>query len=156
MPEELIKLAATVGAVAFSALLTGCASEPERTAAPITTPKATPATSTPISPSATTSLRATGFPRAKDGSKLRACRDADCEVLVSDGQTITLNDEFHLAPVDVTVEDGSVTFKSVSASGFQSILSEQTPEQGGPSSINDVSFLVVAIQKNKAVIKIGH
>jgi hypothetical protein len=156
MPSELIKQALTVGVVAVSVSLTGCGSEPEGTAAPTAAPKTTPAVTAPISPTATPSPSATGFPRAKDGRRLRACRDATCEVLVSSGQSIILNDRFGIPSVDVTVEGGSVTFRTVSASGFQSTLSEQTPDQGGPSRINDVSFQVLAVRGKRAIIKIAH
>ncbi|MER6944152.1 hypothetical protein ABT294_09030 [Nonomuraea sp. NPDC000554] len=167
MPGEPGKRVSLVGAVALCALLTGCGSGTEGTAAPKTapaavSPEATPSpseTSSPRatpSPSVTASPQATHLPRAKDGGRLRACRDATCEVLVSDGQSITLDGTWGLAPVEVTVEDGSVTFNSVTGSGMRLTLSEQTPDQGGPSSIDDITFEVVAVQGRKAVIKIGH
>jgi hypothetical protein len=155
MPGVLIKQAVAVGIVAISASLTGCGSDPERTAAS-TTPKTTSAAPAPSSSSATPSPRPTGLPRAKDGKRLGACRDANCEVLVSSGQTITLNDKFRVPPVHVTVQDDSVTFQSIGADGFQSTFEGQTPDQGGPSTINGVSFQVVAVRGKKAVIKIAH
>lgn len=77
-------------------------------------------------------------------------------MLVSDGQVITLDDKRGLAPVEVTVEDDSVTFNAVTASGMQISMSEQTPDQGGPSTVNDVNFEVLAVQGKKAVIMITH
>ncbi|MEO3799104.1 hypothetical protein [Nonomuraea sp. B1E8] len=59
-------------------------------------------------------------------------------------------------PINVTVEDDSVTFHAFTASGMQVTMSEQTPDQGGPSTINDVSFEVLAVKGKKAVIKITH
>jgi hypothetical protein len=77
-------------------------------------------------------------------------------VLVSNGQTIKLNDKWGLWPVEVTVEDDSVTFSTGTASGMQVTMSEQTPDQGGPSTVNDLDFEVLAVQGKKAVIRITH
>ncbi|WP_155341940.1 hypothetical protein [Acrocarpospora corrugata] len=77
-------------------------------------------------------------------------------MLVSDGQVITLDDKWGLSPVEITVEDESVTFYSVSASGAQMSIVGQTPDQGGPGTINDVNFEVLAVRGTKAVIMITH
>ncbi|MGN9781239.1 hypothetical protein ACTMTF_07425 [Nonomuraea sp. ZG12] len=77
-------------------------------------------------------------------------------MLVSDGQTIKLNDKWGLWPVEVTVEDDSVTFSTGTASGMQVTMSEQTPDQGGPSTVDDLDFEVPAVQGKKAVIRITH
>ncbi|WP_220449773.1 hypothetical protein, partial [Nonomuraea longispora] len=118
-------------------------------------PAATPP-SAPPSPTLTPSPTATPLPKARNGTRLRACRDAKCEVLVSDGQTIGLADRWGLLPINVTVEDGSVTFDAFTSSGMRLTMSEQTPDQGGPSTINEVSFEVVAVKGKRAVIKITH
>jgi hypothetical protein len=77
-------------------------------------------------------------------------------VLVSDGQTIKLNDKWGLWPVEVTVEDDSVTFNTGTASGMRVTMSEQTPDQGGPSTVDGLDFEVLAVQGKKAVIRITH
>ncbi|TKK91426.1 hypothetical protein FDA94_01145 [Herbidospora galbida] len=69
---------------------------------------------------------------------------------------ITLGDKWGLSPVEITVEDESVTFYSVSTSGAQMSIAGQTPDQGGPGTINDVNFEVLAVQGKKAVIMITH
>ncbi|MEO3873734.1 hypothetical protein ABGB18_33400 [Nonomuraea sp. B12E4] len=154
------KRMALMGVVAVFGLLTGCGSAAEQAASPAAAPETpsspAPSSSVVSSPPATPSPQATSLPKAKDGKKLRACRDAGCEVLVSDGQTITLDDRWGLQPVDVSVEEDSVTFHVVTGSGMQATMSEQRPDQGGPSTINDVSFEVLAVQGKKAVIKITH
>ncbi|TDD13458.1 hypothetical protein [Nonomuraea diastatica] len=156
MPGGPTRRMALVSAVTVAGLLTGCGSVPEETAAPAGAPTTSSTSPAPSSPPATPSPTATPFPKAKNGTKLRACRDAKCEVLVSDGRTITLDARWGLAPVAVSVEDDSVTFHVVTASGMQATMSEQTPDQGGPSTINDVSFEVLAVKGKKAVIKITH
>jgi type IV pilus biogenesis protein CpaD/CtpE len=150
--------ARTALAAAAAVLLAGCASAPEEAASPAGVPASPAATSTSASPSPTLtpSPTATPLPKARNGTRLRACRDATCEVLVSDGQTIRLADRWGLMPINVTVEDGSVTFHASTASGMQLTMSKQTPDQGGPSTVNEVSFEVVAVKGRKAVIKITH
>ncbi|MFI7452919.1 hypothetical protein ACIBQX_35920 [Nonomuraea sp. NPDC049714] len=161
MPGRSIKQVTVIGAVAFSGFIAGCGSGAEPTASPAAAPTrspAAPASSSPTasSPPATPLPRATPLPKAKNGTKLRACRDARCEVLVSDGQTIKLNDTWGLWPVKVTVEDDSVTFSTGTASGMQVTMSEQTPDQGGPSTVDGLDFEVLAVQGKKAVIRITH
>ncbi|WP_165974940.1 hypothetical protein [Nonomuraea deserti] len=166
MPGGPTRRMALVSAVTVAGLLTGCGAPAEETASPAAAPAtsptspapSSPAPSSPVasSPSATPSPTASSLPKARNGTKLRACRDAKCEVLVSDGRTITLDARWGLAPVQVSVENDSVTFRMVTASGMQATLSEQTPDQGGPSTINDVDFEVLAVKGKKAVIKITH
>lgn len=167
MPGEPTRRMALVSAVTVAGLLTGCGSPAEETASPadapatsMTSPAASsPAASSPSaspSPSVTSSPTASSLPKARNGTRLRACRDAKCEVLVSDGKTIRLDARWGLSPVEVTVEDDSVTFHSVTQSGMQVTMAEQRPDQGGPSTINGVSFEVLAVKGKKAVIKITH
>ncbi|GAA3019213.1 hypothetical protein [Streptosporangium longisporum] len=158
MPKASPTGMAWAGTAALFVLLMGCATAPKEAA-----PKETAATATTQQPppSATPSPTPTTtppkpFPKAKDGKKLRACRDARCEVLISDGQTITLNPEWNLPPINVAVENGSVSFFGTTLDGTQISMLEQTPDQGGPSKLNDVSFGVVAVRGAKAVIKIAH
>ncbi|MFG1941616.1 hypothetical protein [Nonomuraea sp. NPDC048826] len=145
---------------AAAVLIAGCGSAPQEAAAPVSTPPSPVSSSPPpsASPSATRSpsLTATPLPKARNGTKLRACWDAKCEVLVKDGQSIRLADKWGLLPIDVTVENGSVTFRTYTLSGAQLTMGEQTPNQGGPSTVNDVNFEVVAVKGKRAVIKISH
>lgn len=149
MPTVTGTGAALASAAVMTVLLTGCGSTPEPAAA-------SPTASTPPPSTPAPSPSPTGFPKAADGDDLDACRDADCEVLVHDGDKIRLNDKWGIEPIDVTVEDDSVTFKRVTAGGMQITLSRQTPDQGGPSRINDVALGVTAVQNKKAVISIKH
>ncbi|MFI6501625.1 hypothetical protein [Nonomuraea typhae] len=161
MPEVSTSRVAWAGALALSAVLVGCGSGTKEAAAPPATATPVPSqitqtTQTTPSPSPSLAPKPKPLPRAKDGKNLRACRDARCEVLISDGQTLTLSPEWGLAPFKVTVEDDSVSFYGSALDGTQISMSEQTPDQGGPSKINDVTFRVVAVRGKKAVIKINH
>lgn len=155
--------------VTAAVLLAGCGSAPQEAAAPESAPSSSvasspPPSASPSSPSPSSSPSAspspsptvTPLPKARNGTDLRACRDAKCEVLVKDGQRIRLADKWGLLPIDVTVEDGSVTFHAYTPSGMRLTMAKQTPDQGGPSTVNEVSFEVVAVKGKKAVIKISH
>ncbi|WP_157250424.1 hypothetical protein [Nonomuraea typhae] len=159
MPEVPTGRVAWLGVVALSAVLVGCGSTTEEAAAPTTTtPAATPPTPTTPSPSASLAPKPkpTPLPRAKDGRSLRACHDARCEVLVTDGQTITLNDKWGLTPIEIAVEDNAVDFTCSTIDGMQVNLMRQRPDQGGPSKINDLTFRVIAVKGKRAVVKISH
>ncbi|TDD84617.1 hypothetical protein E1293_12520 [Actinomadura darangshiensis] len=152
MPTVTGTRAALAGA-AMTVLLTSCGSTTPEPAA------ASPSASTPVSAPAPSpsSPSPTGFPKAADGDDLDACGDAECEVLVHDGDKIRLDDGLGLAaPLDVTVTGDSVTFTSVTAGGMRATLSHQTPDQGGPSRINDISLAVIAVEDRKAVITVEH
>ncbi|TDE49040.1 hypothetical protein E1295_20700 [Nonomuraea mesophila] len=163
MPGAHTRRTALVTAAA-AVLLAGCGPAPEEAASPAdapsspaaTSPSAPPSTAPTASPTLTPSPTATPLPKARNGTRRRACRDAKCEVLVSDGQTIRLAAKWGLLPINVTVEDGSVTFDAYTPSGMRLTMAEQTPDQGGPSTVNEVSFEVVAVKGKKAVIKITH
>ncbi|QKG26348.1 hypothetical protein [Actinomadura verrucosospora] len=134
-------------------LLAACTSHPHHRTAP--TPSGTKtAPPTPTSPSPSPSR--TGLPHPKDGHDLSACRDARCEVVVSSGDRLVLAPKYRIGPVRINVAHGSVDFRSTSADGFQTEFLDQTPDQGGPSTFNEVDFAVTAVQGKKAVIKLTH
>ena len=47
---------------------------------------------------------------AKDGTDLKACEDAECQVEVKDGQTITLDPKYGMAPMHIKIEGNQLTF----------------------------------------------
>ncbi|TDD46377.1 hypothetical protein E1286_21180 [Nonomuraea terrae] len=161
------------GVVAVCLLLAGCGSgggepvtapaptsvssappEPETPTAPETPPERE-APSEPESPSAAEPPRDAGALQARDGARLRACRDADCEVVVADGQSVELAPKWGLGTVEFTVEDGAVSFTSFSG-GMMATFGEQTPNPSGVSSVNGIDVRVLAVQGRRAVIRISH
>jgi len=53
-----------------------------------------------------------GTSEAKDGTDLKACEDAECQVEVKDGQTITFDPKLGMDPLHIKIEGSRVTFSS--------------------------------------------
>ncbi|MGP4021701.1 hypothetical protein [Actinomadura sp. 3N407] len=70
---------------------------------PAASPSTAPAASPPASPSATPSP-------GKDDAALEECRDADCEIEITDGQEIVLDEKYGMKPIKVDVDGTLVTF----------------------------------------------
>lgn len=164
------QLVVRAGVVAACLLLCGCGSdEVVPAAAPETTEVASPRVSLPEAeaprPAGTSSAPAmssdSGPPRnpalqrPRDGSRLQACRDADCEVVVADGQTVRLAPGFGMSSVKVMVRDGAVSFTS-RGDGMMATFGEHRPGGSDVSSINGVQFRVLAVRDDRAVIRISH
>ncbi len=126
-----------------------------------TTPPSSPApastSATAASSSAAPTTSKAPFPTAADGTNLRACADGDCEILVTGPVTIRFNRSLGMSSLDITaVSSAGVDFQSVSPSGMVVSAMGQTPNQGGASSINKLSFEVVALEGSKAVVRFTH
>ena len=132
-----------------------------------TAPSATPPSPAPTSTSAsaasssaappTTNTAPKPFPAAADGTNLRACADGDCEVLVTGPVTIRLAKGLGISSLDITaVSPAGVDFRSTSPSGMVASATGQTPNHGGASTINKLSFEVIALERSKAVVRLTH
>jgi hypothetical protein len=88
--------------------------------------------------------------RAADGTRLKACADGTCEVIVKDGDR--LPNTGGAGPVKVSVTAGSVTISTTGDGGFSSTL-------GGPEGtvqrLNDQSFLIVEIRGRRALLRLS-
>lgn len=86
---------------------TGAAPQPPQDAEPAEPGKpAKPAKpATPAKPA-----KPAGKQVAKDGTDLKACMDAECEVKIKDGQEIKLDKKYGLKPIKVKVDGSQVTF----------------------------------------------
>ena len=121
------------------------ASTPPATSAP---PSAPPSTPSSVSPAAL---------KAADGTRLAACADARCEVVVKAGDVIRFNgtgerragfgdiEVKHVAADEVTftLASGSVTFTQPG---------RELPDTG---NLNDISLTLVSLQGGRAVIRLG-
>ncbi|MEU8120923.1 hypothetical protein AB0C21_19620 [Spirillospora sp. NPDC049024] len=67
---------------------------------------------------------------AEDGTDLEACEDAQCQVEVKDGQTITFDKKYGMAPLHIKIEGRRLTF---TARGRQGTLTASL-DTDGPSS----------------------
>ncbi len=122
-------------------------SVPASTSASAASSSAVPKTSTALKP----------FPAAADGTNLRACADGDCEILVTGPVTIRLTKGLGMSSLDITaVSPAGVDFQSSSPSGMVMSATGQTPNQGGASTFNKLSFEVVALEGSKAVVRFTH
>ncbi len=120
-------------------------------------PARTSASAASSSAAPTTSAAPHPFPAAADGTNLRACADGDCEILVTGPVTIRLAKGLGMSSLDITaVSPAGVDFQSVSPSGMVASATGQTPNQGGASSIDKLSFEVVALEGSKAVVRFTH
>ncbi|PZG18519.1 hypothetical protein C1J01_14805 [Nonomuraea aridisoli] len=128
--------------------------DPETPTAPETPPDPEDL-SEPERSSAAEPPQGAGLLRARDGARLRACRDADCEVVVADGQSVELAPRWGLGTVEFEVEDGAVTFTSFDG-GMMATFGRQTPNPSGVSSINGIDLRVLAVQGRRAVVRISH
>lgn len=67
---------------------------------------------------------------------------------------IQLDDRFGIAQLTVTPTPNGVDFEAIMASGTVVNMLEQRPDQGGPSTVDDLQVLVVWLGKDSAVIRL--
>lgn len=109
-------------------------------------PAATPSTASPT---------ATPFPHAANGSHFQACADGRCEVLVTHRVRLPVHC-CGLSFLEVTrIRPEGVDFQGVAGDGTLLQLSDQTPDQGGASTIDNLSVAVIALDRHRAVIKLS-
>jgi hypothetical protein len=87
---------------------------------------------------------------AADGTKLKACADGKCEVIVKTGNS--LPNASGLGPVKIVVSDGEVTISDTSASGFSSTL---IGWEGNIQQLNNQIFLIAVVQVDRAVLRLS-
>lgn len=88
-------------------------------------------------------------------AELRACADGSCTVVVTKGTEIPRAAALRAGPFTVSaVGAEGVDLTSVDASGFTSNLLGQRPDQGGPSTVNELSIAVLAIVGNTAKLRL--
>lgn len=145
--------------VLAAAALTGCGSDDDTKAAASATPSrsaepssASPAP-TPTSPSPSPTAAKPMKPSTT--AQLRACADGTCTVVVTKGTEIPRADGLRAGPFTVTdVGAEGVDLTSVDATGFTSNLLGQRPDQGGPSTVNELSIAVVSIVGDTAELRL--
>lgn len=109
-------------------------------------PPAKPPTSTATTPSpGETAEPAPGT--AADGRDLDACRDAECEVVVREGDVLRFNDKADTAPL--TVVSAGATFTITSSSGTTSMSG------GGLIQTGSIQIEVGEHTENRTAIKIS-
>lgn len=88
-------------------------------------------------------------------AKLRACADGSCTVVVTKGTEIPETAGLRAGPFTVSdVSAEGVDLTAVDASGFTSSLLGQRPDQGGPSTVNELSISVLALTGDTAKLRL--
>ncbi|WP_396447657.1 hypothetical protein [Actinomadura sp.] len=114
MSTRFLALFTTTAAVSVT-LTAGIAAATASLAAPPPSPAADapaaapPSPSASPSPSSSPSSSTSAAPSAEDDGA-KECADADCEIKIHDGQTITLDKKYGVAPIHIGIEGSRVTF----------------------------------------------
>ncbi|TMU98578.1 hypothetical protein [Streptomyces sp. DASNCL29] len=156
--------AGTVCVLALAAALTGCGSDsggdtgapapaaPSRSAEPSL---ASPTPTKPASSPSPTAVKRMKPMKPSTPAELRACADGSCTIVVTKGTEIPRADGLRAGPFTVSaVGAEGVDLSSVDASGFTSNLLGQRPDQGGPSTVNELSIAVLAIVGDTAKLRL--
>jgi hypothetical protein len=115
------------------------------------TPSASAAPGTAV-PSPTIPSASPTAPQAADGTKLSACRDGRCEVIVSAGDKISGLTRFGLEQLTVkTVSPDGVTYVGT---GPGITLSAGRQQPGMTSRLNRLAITTVAINGDKAIVRL--
>ena len=153
--------AGTVCALALAAALTGCGSDSggdagaPAPAAPSRSAEPSSASPTPTKPSSSPSPTAVKPMKPSTPAELRACADGSCTVVVTKGTEIPRAAGLRAGPfTESAVGAEGVDLSSVDASGFTSNLLGQRPDQGGPSTVNELSIAVLAIVGDTAKLRL--
>ncbi|MGN9759901.1 hypothetical protein [Streptomyces sp. SD31] len=153
--------AGTVCALVLAAALTGCGSDSgddagaSASAAPSRSVEPSSASPTPAKPSSSPSPTAVKPMKPSTQAELRACADGSCTVVVTKGTELPRAAGLRAGPFTVSaVGAGGVDLTSVDASGFTSNLLGQRPDQGGPSTVNELSIAVLAIVGDTAKLRL--
>ncbi|WEV27122.1 hypothetical protein OYE22_19410 [Streptomyces sp. 71268] len=149
--------------LALAAALTGCGSdsggdagapgsaEPSRSAEPS---PASP-TPSPTKPSASPTPTEVRPMKPSTPAELRACADGSCTVVVTKGTQLPRAAGLRAGPFTVSaVGADGVDLSSVDATGFAANLLGQRPDQGGPSTVNELSISVLAITGDTAKLRL--
>lgn len=145
--------------VLAAAALAGCGSGDDAEAAASGTPSrsAEPSSASPAPTPASPSPSPTPAKPMKPSTpaQLRACADGTCTVVVTKGTEIPRAEGLRAGPFTVTgVGAEGVDLTSVDATGFTSNLLGQRPDQGGPSTVNELSIAVVSIVGDTAELRL--
>ncbi|MFJ8537685.1 hypothetical protein [Streptomyces sp. NPDC093591] len=147
--------------LALGVALTGCGSDSgdeagaPASATPSRSAEPSSASPTPTKSSSSPSPTAVKPMEPSTPAELRACADGSCTVVVTKGTEIPRAEGLRAGPFTVgAVGAGGVDLTSVDASGFTSNLLGQRPDQGGPSTVNELSIAVLAIVEDTAKLRL--
>lgn len=91
------------------------------------------------------------LPKAADGTDLAACTDADCTVRVTTGDAIPLSDEFGMTPVQITVNEDTVGYKSTDGGSGSFSVTTVVDAEG---RLQNIAVKTLGIKDGEAVIEV--
>lgn len=142
----------------------GAAGGTGRPAAPPSSPTASaspssPAASAPSAPSASSgrpSPPASSSPPAHRATKdLGTCRDGACTVEVREGTVIPFGAGVRLPDLRIDAVGPSGVDMTARGDGVMLRLGGQSPDQGGPSKLNETHVEILAIEGDTAVLRLS-
>jgi hypothetical protein len=151
-----------IGRSAFAGLLVACTaagcggSGGAPTPRPSSDAPSPSAAATPTAVATPGSAPAPGFPRAADGRNVRACRDGNCEILVTKRTRIPLDARFGFKTFSFDPADS--TWRYTYPQGGSGSVSFLAPPYSGqwaaPGGEQGITLTVVGSAKGKAVISL--
>ncbi|MFC5747666.1 hypothetical protein [Actinomadura rugatobispora] len=136
--------------------LAGCGEDEPDTAAPRASTSA-PSTPPPPAPTSAAPSASPAALKAADGTRLKSCADARCEVEIKAGDVIRFNatGESRAGFGDITVKKVSekeITYDLASGAATFTQPARKVPDSG---NLNGISLTLVAVQGERAVIRLG-
>ncbi|TDD74078.1 hypothetical protein [Actinomadura rubrisoli] len=116
-------------------------------------PPGTPAPSPSVAPAPAGAPK--GGP-AKDGTDLKACEDADCEVLVRDGQKIPMDGKRGIESIDVQIHGSRVILRVQGTRGGRMTTSLDATWSTGVAAFDGVMIRPRRIQGDTVILKVSH
>ncbi|MGI5206808.1 hypothetical protein ACQEU6_35190 [Spirillospora sp. CA-108201] len=92
---------------------------------------------------------------AKDGTDLKACEDAECQVEIKDGQTITFDRRLGIDPLKVKIEGDRVTFSSRGRHGVM-ITSIDASRPHSNATYNNITLRPHRAKNGAMILDISH
>jgi hypothetical protein len=136
--------------------LAGCGEDEPDTTAPRASMSA-PSTPPPSTPPSTTPSPSPAALKAADGTRLKACSDAKCEVKIKAGDVIRFNatGQSKAGFGDIRVKKVSqkeVVYDLASGAATYTQPASKTPDS---SNLNGISLTLVGVQGERAIIRLG-
>ncbi|SNS45920.1 hypothetical protein [Actinomadura mexicana] len=96
-----------------------------------------------------------GRSEAKDGTDLKACEDAECQVEIKDGQTITFDRKLGLDPLHIKIDGSRVTFSSRGRNGVM-ITSIDAAWSRSNATYNNLTLRPHRAKNGAMILDISH
>ncbi|GAA2406763.1 hypothetical protein GCM10010420_38530 [Streptomyces glaucosporus] len=156
-------LATAVALCAAGLLAAGCGSpdgdgaddRAKRRDTPSSSSASPAASASPASPGRRSSPSASPSPTYKATKDLSTCYDGACTVEVREGTVIPFGDGVRLPDLRIDKVGPSGVDMTASEAGTMLHLGGQSPEQGGPSRLNETDVEVLAIDGDTTVLRIS-